>query len=118
MCPQSSSGASPRPDMKIEVTDLNLTVGAIQEAAQVFTLQDLRRVCEFALSLAGRSLNRPLPTTEDGIREVLIDAVEFLRDKQPQKLAKVEEFVDGIARERFKANLARFRKSARESAGS
>jgi hypothetical protein len=118
MSPFGGSGATPQPEMKIEVTDLNLTVGAILEAADVFTVPELRRVCEFTLSLAGRSLTRPLPTSEEGFRDILTSAVEFLRDNQPRELTKVEEFVDGIARERYKANRAKFRKSARESAGS
>lgn len=112
-----SPQASPEPDMRVEVTDLGLTVGAIQEAAEVLFIDDLRSACEFALLQRwGARAQRTLPTTEEGLRETLINAVEFLRGEEPRKLNKLAEFVDGLVRTRFKEAQANSRRRASHSA--
>ena len=116
MCPQDSSGASPAREMKIELTDQNLTVGAILEMADVFEIADLKRACEFALSVAGQTHKDPLPATTEDLLRLLAGAVEFLRDRAPEKLATVESFVDGIAAQSYKQSRAKFRKSSKGSA--
>jgi|SRR5579862_322891 len=116
MCPQDSSGASPAREMKIEVTDQNLAAGAILEMADVFEAGDLKRACEFALSVAGQTHEGPLPATTEGLLEVLAGAVKFLRDRSPEKLTKVESFVDGIAAESYKQRRAKLRRFSKGSA--
>jgi len=112
MCPQ----ASPEPDMTIQVTDLDLKVGRIVEAADVLVIDDLRAACEFVLSAAGRSHKGPLPSTQQELREILIDAVEFLRESHPEKLTGIVEFLDGVVRTRFRESLANSQRPASHSA--
>src|ERR1700733_4810220 len=113
MCP-SGFGGSPEQEMRIEVTELSLTVGSIQEAAEILTLDDLRRAAEFALQ--GRPHDGPLPTTEEGLRKVLTDAVESLRESESGKLTEIAKFIDGIVRQRVKEAAAIARRPARGSA--
>jgi hypothetical protein len=100
--------------MRIAVTDLSLTAGAIREAAEILNLDDLRRACEYALR--GRPRAERLPNTEEGLREVLTGAVESLRDSEPEKLTEIANFIDGIIRQRVKEAAANSRRSARGSA--
>ncbi|HYL46425.1 MAG TPA: hypothetical protein VEU52_05325, partial [Candidatus Limnocylindrales bacterium] len=83
--------------MKIEVTDQSLTAGAILEMADALEADALRRACALALSLAGQSRKEPLPAAAEDLLKVLTGAVEALRDRAPEKLAELENFVDGIA---------------------
>lgn len=113
MCP-TGSGGSPKQEMRIEVTELSLAAGSILEAAGILTVDDLRRACEFALQ-GSPNVGR-LPATAEGLRKVLTDLVESLRDSDPERLTEISKFIDGIVRERVKEVAANSRRSARGAA--
>jgi hypothetical protein len=116
MTSRQSFGASPARDMKIDVTEQSLAAGAILEMADVFEAQDLKRVCEYALSLVGKSGEADLPEASDGLLKILADAVENLRERNPKRLPELEHFVDGVAAESYRKSRARSRKNSRGSA--
>src|SRR5258708_39163515 len=104
------SGATPELSME-QLTDVGLTIGSIREALGILKLEDLQKCWEFASALSGKAKDSQSLGLED-LRTRFLDHVRSFSESEPLKLAKVAEFVDATARERFKKNLANFRNTA------